>query len=763
MNIYKNDVLRKDGRDLVLVDIVRHELTNNQSAVVVHALDETNAVPEVWLREELQQWFEEKQVSQVSRQVLQTGSKAPSASALQARRWALISDIVGRPELYFRSTRHKLLQEHAKAVKSTPEHLLGILRMYWTRGQVRDALNGNYHRCGRIDPEKSHALTLEKKGERGSTQVHFLVPTSECASRGRKPIHFDYEPYNPPAELARQILEVGCEKFLSDEIVSIRKTSDHVLNMLFSEKDADGNPLEDENGDVVLKPLGQRPSFHQIEYRLRKALSDSERYRKRVTRHHFANSHGATLGTALDDCNGPGDVYEIDATIVDCYIVADADEQTILGKCTLYMVIDRYTKLTVGFYLTLGSPSWEGAKLAFLSCFGDWESLCKRLGVVYRPEAFPAQGVRPNRIVADRGEALSLKSNVLCDGMQIEIGNLPAQRATWKGPGVELSFKLTHVVIKDEVPGYHPPRNAIRRQGKDKYEKSACLTLKQLTRVVLEVIQARNLSILAGRILTPAQLLKKLRATPANLWNEGIAELRGIPSRHDYAYAREQLLQTAPATVTQDGIRFMDLFYKFDDILARDWAARASIRGNFPVQVRYSSESTNGILIEDPDNRGALIAAELTSKSAAFKDLSFEEAGYLTREQRALQAQAEESNQRKRIGTGNRIAKVTVPANKAMKEKTKGVGLGPRKRNAAEMRAAQLRANRAQEHDLTGPGSHVGGGDMNSRHQDAGGPSQSQIGSSAARKSSLSNPFSNREQSQATDTLAFILDSIDNS
>ncbi len=65
------------------------------------------------------------------------------------------------------------------------------------------------------------------------------------------------------------------------------------------------------------------------------------------------------MGTALDDCNGPGDVYEIDATIVDCYVVAEAEGTTILGKCTLYLVIDRFSKLIVGFYMTLGSPSWK--------------------------------------------------------------------------------------------------------------------------------------------------------------------------------------------------------------------------------------------------------------------------------------------------------------------------------------------------------------------------------------------------------------------
>ncbi len=207
--------------------------------------------------------------------------------------------------------------------------------------------------------------------------------------------------------------------------------------------------------------------------------------------------------------------------------------------------------------------------------------LCKRLGVTYRPEAFPAKGICPNRIVADRGEALKLKSNVLCDGMQIDVTNLPAQSAKGKGSAVEVGFKETHVQIKDEVPGYHPPRNATRRQAKDGYEKDACLTVKQLAVTYLEGIITRNLTIRTGRILTPEQLLKGFKATPANVWNQGVEEQMSLLAAFDYDYVRTHLLPISAATVTQSGVRFNDLFYKFDDILARDWAARAALRGNF--------------------------------------------------------------------------------------------------------------------------------------------------------------------------------------
>ncbi len=152
----------------------------------------------------------------------------------------------------------------------------------------------------------------------------------------------------------------------------------------------------------------------------------------------------------------------------------------------------------------------------------------------------------------------------------------------------------------------------------------------------------------------------------------------------------------------------------------------------------------------------------MTTKSAAFKNLSFEEASILTKLQRKSEAVGDEQNQRRRIGSGNRISKVTIPAYEAMKKATKGVGLGPRTRNSVEMRAEEHRAMKAQEHDLTGAGSHVIGGAVNLVPVDGNLLAQPKARGASAKASTTANALMTHQVAQASSTLDLMFTDIDN-
>ena len=76
---------------------------------------------------------------------------------------------------------------------------------------------------------------------------------------------------------------------------------------------------------------------------LRSRLGDSD----------YERDHRKVLGTVLNDCLGVGHLYEIDATIADVYLVSSEDPSKIVGKPTLYLIIDRKSRLIVGFYFGL--------------------------------------------------------------------------------------------------------------------------------------------------------------------------------------------------------------------------------------------------------------------------------------------------------------------------------------------------------------------------------------------------------------------------
>ena len=56
---------------------------------------------------------------------------------------------------------------------------------------------------------------------------------------------------------------------------------------------------------------------------------------------------------------GPGSRYEIDATIADIYLVSDSDRACIVGRPTIYLVADVFSRMVVGFYIGFENASFK--------------------------------------------------------------------------------------------------------------------------------------------------------------------------------------------------------------------------------------------------------------------------------------------------------------------------------------------------------------------------------------------------------------------
>ncbi|WP_164907503.1 hypothetical protein [Clostridium septicum] len=51
------------------------------------------------------------------------------------------------------------------------------------------------------------------------------------------------------------------------------------------------------------------------------------------------------------DVSGPGSLYQIDATVADVYLVSEFNRNWIIGRPVLYMVLDSFSRMIVGFML----------------------------------------------------------------------------------------------------------------------------------------------------------------------------------------------------------------------------------------------------------------------------------------------------------------------------------------------------------------------------------------------------------------------------
>jgi putative transposase len=627
---------------------------------------------------------------------------------VRTRRWHRIKELVEEHAfaLLDRRTRRKLLKDYAKLHNCSDKILLEHLRLWWQGGQTQDALLGNFFRCGHIEESTPGALPVEVEEPAGITVVVFAPPTQKA--RGRRPTIQSYTPFSMPRDLRRQVLRIATKYFESDESKSVRGAADEVLKELFCLRDEQGKPLRRTDGKkgVQLKPRGQRPTLDQVRYLLKKTLPAAQALCKRVSPSDYQNNHAPASGSVLDDCTGPGDVYEIDATIVDLWLVAKDDRKTIIGKATLYLVVDRYSRLIVGFYLSLENPSWVEAKQAILSIAGDWQALCKRFNVLYDPNDWPAWRALCHRIFGDRGEMISFKSDVLCDGMEIPVSNPPSKEAVKKCI-VESGHRTTSIALADNAPAYEPPRNAKRRRGKH-YEQDACLTLDDLAALYLELVIAHNHKVLSGYPLKPAYILAGRQARPVALWNWGIEEHMGVPSRYSYEYMRQKLLPTDVGKVFVDGIHFKESVYKFDGQVFDSWASRASLGGSFPVTVAYNPALVDDIIVIDPNDSRKQFTATLTSDYYDYRGMSFAERRFIAKTKKRLDQIGADDNTAVRVGLAHEMDKVTRPAHAEMRVLTKGVKLGTRMRDGVERRKAESQQRRRATHAAGNDGAIYG-------------------------------------------------------
>src|SRR6185369_3336597 len=329
----------------------------------------------------------------------------------------------------------------------------------------------------------------------------------------------------------------------------------------------------DANGEVQLLPIGQMPSLQQVYRLLRKHRKRFDEERRQAGPGHFENNFAGNTGFVLQEAVCAGHQYEVDSTQADVWLVSAENRNKIIGKPTLYFIIDRFSRLIVGWHATLDSPCWHGACEAFLSIFEDPQLLCSELGVKFRPEAHPGVGLAPSELVADRGgEYVCEMSGALAQWLNVSVINLPAHMCKGKGT-VECTFRQTHVTLQDVAPGYQPPAEAMKRHGAD-YEHDAQWTLDEFRAQIMEFVYLHNLKVHSE---TPMRLHLRdagVRAIPAEVFKHDAAEASGMLSSLDPAAVYWELLARKRAVVTNSGVVLHGLEYSCPEIEELDWLVR---------------------------------------------------------------------------------------------------------------------------------------------------------------------------------------------
>jgi hypothetical protein len=478
------------------------------------------------------------------------------------------------------------------------------LRAYWQRGQTVNALLPGYTRCGTRLDGAPKSVGARKRGR--PSKLALMEPTRAGM--------------NVTTEV-RGLIAKGGRRYWKKQVagrrLSLREAHQRTLETFFYAR------LEYREGVLtpVLRDADELPTFRQFCYWLGKERKAEADLRARYGDREFALKHRAKPGTTEHLSRGPCDLYLIDATVADIYLLSSMDRNRVIGRPVLYLVVDHFSRMIVGFYVGLEGPSWLGAMMALENALTNKVEFCARYGIQIAPEDWPCHYI-PRSITGDRGEMLCEDSDHLVTAFGIAVANTPPFRADFKS-FVEAQFKITNERGIRRQPGWVDKQRP--RGGRD-YRLDAALTLEHFTRLMIELVLHNNR---ARRIRTQVApdypLAQDGDPTPLDLWEWGMRNRVGAGRTMDRGRTRVNLLPSEEATATPQGIRLFGLNYDSATGREEGWFLRGTGRASVRVDVAYDPRDVSRVFLR-LDRGRKIEECPLTETDAArYAGLTLEE------------------------------------------------------------------------------------------------------------------------------------------
>lgn len=482
--------------------------------------------------------------------------------------WNTIKDIVKvEPDIYEKSKRGRLINQVEKTGVATKKTILKNLRKYWQRGMVINCLLPDYVNSGNKGNYEYKKKTGRPRKRSGGINI-----TDELLVIFKKYIKKYYLNKKKPS------LMFAYKMMLKEEFNK---------GYVFDEKGKKYLKLEDEENI---------PTYDQFYYWFRKTYKNETIIKNREGDSAYERDHREMLGSTEFDTFGPGSLYQIDSTPADIFLLNRINTNWMVGKPTLYFVIDVFSRMITGFYICLNAASWISMASALKNAFSDKEEYCRNLGIDISKHQWPVKGL-PSAIIGDRGELESKFADGLVYGVGIEIDNNPPYRPDWKGI-VEQLFHSSHESIRPLLPGYlHKDSNG--RGGKD-FRTQATLTLDDYIKVIVYFVNYYNHNHYMGDyIRNPEMIADNVRPIPIELWNWGVRTYGSLKTL-DEQIVNFHLLPVDKATITAEGIRYKDMLYTCDVALKEGWFAKAR-KKKWKVQFSYDPRNMDYIYLHSTD------------------------------------------------------------------------------------------------------------------------------------------------------------------
>lgn len=558
----------------------------------------------------------------------------------------------------------EMAKEHGvTSATSTEPTLYKYLRRFWQRGQKPQALLRDYPMGKKPEDETKQRRVVGLTAGRGRPSPRGVSTYQVTANDQENMRHF-------------------IKTYIKDLRWKIPRTHLEMLSQRYRVSE-ETKALRDE---------GDYPSLMQFRHFYNTVYGIKTRKKNAGGIDNYNQNLRSQTGNALVGVYGVGHIFEVDASPLECYAVLEEDPRCDIGKPTLYLIIDRWSRLIVGYYLGLENPSWSAAAMAFLSMVEDKQELCRKYGVEYDPTDWPAHGLFPWEFIVDRGsEWTSDNSMRYIEDIGGVLNIMPTNRPEMK-PIVESMHGQLQQRLQTSEPSADPDANQRDRQRVD-YRKDAHATMKLLNKHVLETIISLNRTEQHKFPMTPEMIVAEVFPTPLNLWTFGIGKTGGLPKMSEAA-VRRALLPRGEAKVSQFGIEFQKLFYWSKEAEDDEWFDLGHDK-SFPVQVQHDPRRCDHILVYPPDNRKAKPhLAKLSPRSAHYAGLPFADTDELQAMLSKLALDGKHRNREEHVRYLDAVEPAIQESHAKMKAATKGMSKSARKKNAKENRKTERNRER---------------------------------------------------------------------
>jgi len=575
-------------------------------------------------------------------------------------------DINCYPKILIKGSRAKLISDRLnKLYGGTRQHIVKLLKLFWKRGMTPSALETDYKNCG------------GKGKKRMPDEISVKTGAPRTISRGKG--------VNSTAAV-QKILQIAADYYLTQKKRSLEKAIDYITDLFYSKHKAESNNLL---FNIEVEP-DAKPTVRQLRYFIESNTEYSTVIKKREGQKKWDLNYRDLLGKADGDVQGPGDSYQIDASVGDVYLVSQLDRRRVVGRTIIYFVIDTFSRLITGIYVGFEGPSWIGAMMALANMVTPKSEFCRQYGITnVEPSIWPSHHV-PRRILADRGELMSCRlGKNITENLHIEIENTSPGRGDLKSI-VERNFGIIQAKFRTFVPGY-VPQDFKDKKGRDP-SLDATLNLAEFTKIIIYSVIKHNYSPIKKYKMSAEMVTDEITPSPIELWNWGIENRSGVLKVLPMEMVALNVMPQEEVSVTPHGIKFSEGYYTCPTAIREEWFARARHK-TWKVTVSYDPRDLGVLYLRDPNLPDYYERSTLIGHYQTYEGKTRYEAEEIENANKQNIANKEDYHQEIRIAVNKHEEEIIADAKK---RKADAIRISPNKPTTA----ADIRMNKSEEKKL---------------------------------------------------------------